>query len=130
MQASVCEYLGRTTMPAGFIVDSMKMGRGVNEETFVEMLDAGGLMRIICVESAVRKTSNFPGRWHLFVSDPSRESWSQLELFAKKEPRAFKSVVGLIGFMLDKGFLVSAIPHIEGDCIEVGRDGVITHHHP
>lgn len=104
---------------------SFENARGVNEETFVEMLDAGGVMAIVCIASAERSTSNFPGRWHLYVSDDARQNWSQLELFAKKQIREFRSSVGLTGFMLDKGFVASVIPLKQGDHVEVSKDGDI-----
>lgn len=97
--------------------------RGVGEETLMEMLDAGGSLMIECISTAVRKTSNFPGRWHLYVSDASKQNWAQLELFARKEPREFRSAVGVLGFLLDRGFLVAALPLKEGDRVEVDRDG-------
>lgn len=79
-------------------------------------------MGIECVESAQRITNNFPGQWRLYVSD-GEENWSQLELFAKKEPRIFKTVSGLSGFMLDKGFAVTAIPLVKGHRVEITKDG-------
>lgn len=100
-----------------------RIGSGVNEQTFSDMLDAGGFMGIECLETAQRSTSTFTGQWQLFVSDEASENWSQLELFARKEPRVFKTISGLSGFMLDRGFLVTAIPFFKGHRVEISKDG-------
>ena len=104
----------------------LRIGRGVNEQTFADILNDGGFMGIECTESAQRLTNNYPGEWKLYACDRDG-NWSRLELFAKKEARVFKTVSGLCGFMLDKGFAVTAVPLIKGHFIELSKDGNYRH---
>lgn len=91
----------------------------VTEAGFRDLIESGYQVEVICKEEAYRKNSVWHGVWILrAVSDEGVEK--QLVTARARtggdyiQVRKFKTVTGLVSFLIDLGFSVVAFPVHEG----------------
>lgn len=91
----------------------------VTEAGFRDLIESGYHVEVICKEDAYRKNSVWHGLWVLrAVSDEGVEK--QLVTARARgggdyiQVRTFKTVTGLVSFLIDLGFSVVAFPVFEG----------------
>lgn len=91
----------------------------VTEAGFKELIESGYHVEVVCKGDAVRKNSVWHGLWVLrAVSDEGVEK-QLVTARARSEGdhiqiRTFKTVTGLVSFLIDLGFSVIAFPVHEG----------------
>lgn len=91
----------------------------VTEPRFRDLLTQGFVAEIVCQEDCSRRSGSWYGQWIMHVTD---EDGRQERLLVKiprhghldVEARVFKTVNGLVSFMLELGFETANIPLREG----------------
>ena len=91
----------------------------VTEAGFKDLIESGYHVEVVCMEDAYRKNSVWHGLWVLravseegiekqLVTARARTSGDSIQI------RKFKTVTGLVSFLIDLGFSVVAFPVYEG----------------
>ena len=91
----------------------------VTEAGFKDLIESGYHVEVVCMEDAYRKNSVWHGLWVLravsdegiekqLVTARARTSGDAIQI------RKFKTVTGLVSFLIDLGFSVVAFPVYQG----------------
>ncbi|MCY1740998.1 hypothetical protein [Ensifer sp. SL37] len=109
-----------------------RLENGVSEQAFKEQLQSSGKLLIVCTETAVRDGSRLHGLWQFYVHNEANNRWTPLHMFrlvkGKAQPRVFKTIDGVFGYMLELGLTVAPVPMKKGDGCEVEASGTPTYH--
>lgn len=110
-----------------------RVENGVSEAAFKERLAGSGKLLVVCLETATRLPGHLPGGWQFFVLNDETGRWAPLHKFrvvkGETQPKLFKTVDGVCGYMMSLGLPVALAPVREGDGCEVGMDGSSIYRH-
>ena len=91
----------------------------VTEAGFRDLIEAGYHVEVVCKEDAYRKNSVWHGVWILRAVNDDGVEKQLVTARARRggdyiKVRKFKTVTGLVSFLIDLGFTVIAFPVLEG----------------
>ena len=91
----------------------------VTEAGFRELIESGYHVEVVCKEDAYRKNSVWHGLWILRAVNDDGVEKQLVTARARRggdyiQIRKFKTVTGLVSFLIDLGFSVIAFPVYEG----------------
>ncbi|MEP2096473.1 MAG: hypothetical protein ABJV68_09365 [Paracoccaceae bacterium] len=91
----------------------------VTEAGFRDLIEAGYHVEVVCKEDAYRKNSVWHGVWILRAVNDDGVEKQLVTARARRggdyiKVRNFKTVTGLVSFLIDLGFTVIAFPVLEG----------------
>ena len=91
----------------------------VTEAGFRDLIESGYLVEVVCKEDAYRKNSVWHGLWVLRAVSEDGVEKQLVTARARSggdyiQVRTFKTVTGLVSFLVDLGFSVIAFPVYEG----------------
>jgi len=91
----------------------------VTEAGFRDLIESGYHVEVVCKEDASRKNSVWHGVWILRAVNDDGVEKQLVTARARRggdyiKVRKFKTVTGLVSFLIDLGFTVIAFPVLEG----------------
>ena len=96
----------------------MESREAVYEEKFRELVKYGHQVMVVCLRTPIRRAGVFHGLWDIrCVSADGRDE--QVLVVARQElggprPRTFKTLAGIVSFLLTLGLVAVSVPMVEG----------------
>jgi len=95
----------------------------IQNEEVTQVVNEGGSVIVICLESVVRKGTNLAGKWVFEVILPDKKTKKLLIYKMKKEPETALTTNGVVSKLMSWGFPAVIFPYEKGQTVELFKDG-------
>ncbi|WP_139291505.1 hypothetical protein [Paracoccus sp. SM22M-07] len=95
----------------------------IQSEEVAQVVNEGGSLIVVCLESVVRNGTNLSGKWVFEIVRPDKKTRQLLIYKMKKEPETALTVNGVVSKIMSWGLPAAIFPFKKGQAFELFKDG-------